>query len=119
MRGGDGTWPDFLQHHPELVRHYNTRSAQSTAHRELTGSEADPPGNRRTTRAIFRRNAGTDAVLATLLAVFRPSTAIIATIDTNLATPAADQAGTITSVCDKSKVMLLLRPPRGPPRLRR
>ena len=66
-----------------------------------------------------RRDAGADAVLGTLLAYFRPSLATIATVDTALATPAVDQAGTITSVCDVLYVMLLLRPPRGPPRPQR
>ena len=66
-----------------------------------------------------RRDAGTYAVLGTLLAVFTSITAVIATVDTALTTPAVDQAGTITSVYDGSYFMLLFRPPRGPPRLPR
>ena len=94
----------------------STQDSPSQRHRELTGSEAGPPRrNRRTTGAIL---AATPEQTP-LLAVFTRITTAIATVDTALATPAADHAGTITSVYDVSYVMLLLRPPRGPPRLRR
>jgi hypothetical protein len=103
----------------ELVRHYNPRSAKSTAPRADRERGWTAPVQPSNYLSNPRPDAGAEAVLGMFLAFFRPSTAVIATVETTHATLAVDQAGTITSVCDGLYVMLLLRPPRGPPRLQR
>ena len=101
--------------HPCEAR--SIRSAAPPARRADREQARRAEGSRRLPEA--EQTPVLPAVLPVIAPVLPTIRAVVATGQASFMTPAADQAGTISSFSEQSRVTLLLRPPRGPPRWRR